>query len=49
MNGPVESMHPYAVRIGRQAVSLPLSAKLTEEDVRVVIEIVANIIELNVK
>ena len=30
--------HPNAMRIGRQTVSLPLSAKLTDEDVEDVIE-----------
>ena len=49
MNGPVESMHPYAVRIGRQVVSLPLSAKLTDEDVEDVITAVVNIIEFSMK
>ncbi|MCL0033454.1 DegT/DnrJ/EryC1/StrS family aminotransferase [Thermodesulfovibrionales bacterium] len=29
--------HPNAMRIGRQTVSLPLSAKLTDEDVEDVI------------
>jgi dTDP-4-amino-4,6-dideoxygalactose transaminase len=33
---------PHAARIGRQTVSIPLSAKLTDEDVADVIESVAN-------
>lgn len=41
--------YPYAMRTGRQTVSLPLSAKLTDEDVEDVIKAVVNIIELNVK
>lgn len=42
-------VYPNAMRIGRQTVSLPLSAKLTDEDVEDVIKAVVNIIELNVK
>lgn len=41
--------YPNAMRTGRQTVSLPLSAKLTDEDVEDVIKAVVNIIELNVK
>ena len=38
--------YPNATRIGRQTVSLPLSAKLTDEDVQDVIEGVISIISL---
>lgn len=37
--------YPNAMRIGRQTVSLPLSAKLTDQDVKDVIEAVRNTIE----
>jgi dTDP-4-amino-4,6-dideoxygalactose transaminase len=37
--------YPEAMRIGRQTVSLPISAKLTEEDVQDVIEAVRNILQ----
>jgi dTDP-4-amino-4,6-dideoxygalactose transaminase len=35
--------YPHAMRIGRQTVSLPLSAKLTNDDVNDVVEAVGNI------
>ncbi|MEN8169045.1 MAG: DegT/DnrJ/EryC1/StrS family aminotransferase [Pseudomonadota bacterium] len=37
--------YPHAMRIGRQTVSLPLSAKLTDEDVRDVIDAVRQIFQ----
>lgn len=37
--------YPNAMRIGRQTVSLPLSAKLTEEDVEDVIEAVRRVLQ----
>ncbi len=37
--------YPEATRIGRQTVSLPLSAKLTDEDVRDVVEAVRSLSE----
>ncbi|MDH3198441.1 MAG: DegT/DnrJ/EryC1/StrS family aminotransferase, partial [Candidatus Krumholzibacteria bacterium] len=36
--------YPHAVRIGRQTVSLPLSARLTDQDVADVIEAVRRIL-----
>lgn len=41
--------YPNAMRTGRQTVSLPLSAKLTDEDVEDVITAVVNIIKLSMK
>ncbi len=41
--------YPNAMRIGHQTVSLPISAKLTDEDVEDVIKAVVNIIEHNMK
>jgi len=41
--------YPNAARIGRQTVSLPLSAKLTDEDVEDVIEAVRGIISNNLR
>lgn len=41
--------YPNAMRIGRQTVSLPLSAKLTDKDVEDVITAVVNIVELSMK
>ena len=35
---------PHAMRIGRQTVSLPLSAKLTDKDVGDVIDVVKDIL-----
>ena len=42
-------IYPNAMRIGRHTVSLPLSAKLTNEDVEDVLEAVWKIIKSNAK
>jgi dTDP-4-amino-4,6-dideoxygalactose transaminase len=41
--------YPHAMRAGRQTVSLPLSAKLTDEDVRDVIQAVTRVLNEGIR